>query len=253
MKQARQDVRTALRMQAEEEEEDARQVAGKRKKKEKSWWDRGRTGPQTHKVGKVYKEKKDKSGADARSRAFAAGIQGVRVEEEVDHVKGKRELMLVRMVDDRWETLSWAALGSSATSSGSGSASQRTNRSDLVGEILGASRPSQKPAPLPSGPFRPMSASSIDSQRSSSPLQPSQPLSRWEQFCAPPQNRFRRSIYTPSTTSGIRPLGASQHARLEPDDELSFASGAGKKRVFEGGTSAESTRRGMKMFSGART
>ena len=226
----RTDVRVALMMQAKEEES-LRIASGKQKKKEEPCWDNKMSPPV---MGKVYKEKTKKGTADERSKTFVSG--GVRMEEEVEVVTGRRELMMVRMLGEGWERLSWAS-GAAVTipkpdSVDAGSrlsvSTQRTSRVDLVGAIMAATTS----APIPSGPFRPMTKAAQSS--SLSPLR-----------TRTSQNPFRQS-----SSQSVRPPIPS--AVDSDSDDLSFSSSVGRKRTFDGAAASGGVRRGWKMFSGAR-
>lgn len=255
----RTEVQVALMLQAaeEEEEEDRRRASGKRKKKKEKPWNRyekTKPGPKA----KVFKEKE----ADERSRAF---VSGVRVEDErvVEVVNGDRGLMMVRMVLDGWESLVWSFGGANAVTSSRFESTKpnssqplvstkKANQGDLIGSIIAATRPTPiSPSdPTPSGPFRP-TIKSTTSTTTSSPAISSFPS---QSFSSPFVENPFSNPFRPSETSGsFYRLFAPQVQPIRQDvsSDLSFSSGIRRKRTFEGGgTGLESTRKGLKMFSG---
>ncbi|KAK4685695.1 hypothetical protein P7C73_g4448, partial [Tremellales sp. Uapishka_1] len=217
----------ALRIEAEEE------TAGSYSKKRRSPWDRDLD--VKPRKPEIYKEKKVKGQtADERSRRFAVGV---RADVEEESIRGARELMMVRMVHEQWEKLSWVPGGARRAIStivptapirvDTGSTQIRKGKGNIVGDILGAT--AKPPIPTPSNPFKPKPTS-----------------------MAPTQSPSPR-LSTPMASNPFR--NASQALRPNPlaADSLSFAAPSTKKRDWSGGSgTVEAKRRGMKMFGGAR-
>lgn len=235
----RADVPIALMLPADEEE-DRREAAGLRRKRGMKWWESDT--PVKRYVGKVYKDTKGRgNSADERSKAFVKG--GIRGKgsangkrsgpgSEAEEVEGARSLMMVRMIAGGWERLSWASgpslavanLDSGGSSSQVFAATQRTNRDDLVGPIMAAT----KPASTPAGPFRPVDRAVVSS------------------FAFSPSTRVSQNPFHQPPSSASRPLASQGGGRPL------FSSGIGLKRTFDGGATQEDMRRGLKMFSGGR-
>lgn len=156
-------------------------------------------------------------------------------------IKGDPKLMLVRMLDDGWENLTWrtASTASSTKQPHSGPSTVKVRAPVSRGFVDDfATMPSS--AKEISGPFRPT--------RSSPPLCSSPPEDSKATFNRPSLNPFRTPSSSPST--GIRPLkvsmGQSEHSSPQ---ECGFVGGVQKKRRFGGAETAGRTRAGMRMFT----
>ena len=181
-----------------------------------------------HPLRNEYKAETDSdTGADERSRAFFGAR--VRAYEEIQRevVSGEREMMMVRMVAEGWENLSWISVGAANKARSSGmidsmtpTATRKARRADLISSLM--------LTPSSSGPSR-------DATISPSPSRDHLLLS------SPALNPFRRS-----RTSGL----ASQFANPKSDD-LSHRTSEKRKQRIDGDASAGDTMRGLKMFEGA--
>jgi hypothetical protein len=243
---------------------------------ERKWQGRTYTagGWDKHAAGRVFREKKvlvkkagDVSGwmerrADERSKAFAIGGQrvGVQVEgvEETGQVEGEEAWMLVRMVPENWESATWATANVTVDSAPAISNSQKSKGTNLVADILGATRtysqsitPSSAiptsydsshlspkselpgPPPLPRGPARILASSQTPPPSTT------------------PQHTKSRNPFGPKATlSQQSSYTSTQRSSQESmNDPLSFAS-TGKKRSFGGPDVVEGKRKVMKLFGG---
>jgi hypothetical protein len=149
-------------------------------------------------------------------------------------VKGGPRLMMVRMIPDGWEKMTWGtSVRSHKPQPSTGSASQvRSFKGDnLVNDIFGATRVKY------SGPFRPT--------QSSSPVSSPPPESRStiRKPIKPSLNPFRMAT---TSSHDIKPLVLkSSTPRSEVD---AFVSGQPKRR-FGGADTEDKKRSGMKMFT----
>ncbi|WVR09013.1 hypothetical protein IAU60_006073 [Kwoniella sp. DSM 27419] len=218
--------------------------------------------------------------ADARSKAFVKGATRVISTSQRLLSEDVREVMLVRMVNQRWDKLSWAKHGVSVEDQSLVMrGSQRIRGTNLVSELLDSTRALSSPRDLTQAPLRATFASSF----TPSPFRPtapgSPPFGSSSSQQRPLSNPFR-TIPSHSNTSGIKPLPAcwardplqSQAAPCEPkpklpntastssktqalsagtrlaDDALSFAP-RNKKRTFDGSGVTEGKRRDRKVHA----
>lgn len=157
-------------------------------------------------------------------------------------IKGDPKWMLVRMLDDGWDKLTWntsvKVLATQGDASYSTQIRAKSGRS-IVDDLVHSAKST------PSGPFRPL--------RTSSPASSPPSESPASTIKIPSLNPFRTT--TASRPTGIRPLSLSQsqsESQIQsspmPDEECSFA-GSQKKRRFGGAESEEKKRAGMRMFT----
>ena len=178
----------------------------------------------------MYMEERDTdSKADERSRAFFGARVKAHDEMTGEVVSGEREMMMVRMLAEGWEKLSWISVAAGKAGMDSGktdtiapTATRKSRQADLVNSLM-FTRSS-------SGPLQPATISATPSRDHVSPSSES-------------LNPFRQS-----KTSGI----ASEIVVAKPDD-VSFRSSEKRKERFDGHASVGGTRRRMKMFDGARS
>jgi hypothetical protein len=297
----RQNVSTALKMQSIEDDvllnpQTYFDVNGNRKKKKKKrskpfWEDRHTfSGDRfTQRFGKTYKPKKGEGDGDKSKAFYTTGKgSGWRMDDDDEKIEGAKELMMVRMVCEEWENLTWSTTQVPDTSGRETAPTQAKvkARGNLVGDLLATttrkdSKPA-KPIPAVASAFRPSqrttpSFSSLDRPSSdpyadtpsSPPVVSSSPSLPSSQDLFPPiasnpfrsqnplrsasQNHFR---LTPSLSgiSGIKPLVTSSVSSGASHDKMDASfegfTSTTRKRSFEGSSSGETKRRGMKMFSG---
>ena len=158
-------------------------------------------------------------------------------------IKDDLKLMLVRMIEDGWEELTWATSVSAKVTpknDGSGSAA-RSNRirtasaTAMVDDLINAT-------------FRPANRSSSPAPTSSPPSEPAIP-----QVKRSSHNPFRKPSSTPSAT-GVRPLSQSQFQRQSLSQASDSTEGFGfptsqKAKRFGGAATEEKKRAGMRMFT----
>lgn len=162
-------------------------------------------------------------------------------------IKGDPKLMLVRMIEDGWEEMTWgtSVKARETPRDVGGSSNVRSSRirtksaTAMVDDLINATSSSSQ-----SRPFRPFQPPSSSPAPTSSP--PAEiPSSRIKR---PSLNPFRTSTSTPSST-GVRPLSQSQSQSQSPD-EFGFTSSQNiKTKRFEGADIGEKKRAGMRMFT----
>ena len=163
-------------------------------------------------------------------------------------IKGDPKLMLVRMIEDGWEEMTWgtSVKAREAPKEGGNSSNVHSGRirvksaAAMVDDLINAtSRSSQ------SRPFRPFQPSS------SSPAPTSSPPTEipFSQYKRPSLNPFRTSTSTPTVT-GVRPLSQSQSQSPSNTDQSGFTSSQNTKtKRFGGADTGEKKRAGMRMFT----
>ncbi|OCF35631.1 hypothetical protein I316_02686 [Kwoniella heveanensis BCC8398] len=223
---------------------DQRKYTMKKNKKEKEDWEYIRSGKANpnRNVGKVVKPSRKQTKSDEKSKKFVRGSNGVVGEEGDDGVDGERKLMLVRMVNNDWENLTWilnagSRAGMTGETAGSGlwgrAASQKVKASNLVEELLSSTQiqaarrltsSMTSPAPVhsratsmtttstssapqrstvPSNPVR----SEFDDRHASSCCTPGPSRSsNQSQSQKPRVNPFKSGSSSTSSPMGIRPL-----------------------------------------------
>lgn len=149
-------------------------------------------------------------------------------------IKGGPRLMMVRMIPDGWEEMTWGtSVRAHQPQESTGSASQiRSAKGDnLVGDIFGATKVKH------SGPFRPTRSSS---PVSSPPLESQSTIRRPSK---PSLNPFRMAT---TSSQDIKPLILKSSSPRSEED--AFASSRLKRR-FGGADTGNKKRSGMKMFT----
>jgi len=150
-------------------------------------------------------------------------------------IKGDPRLMMVRMLADGWDQMTWGTSVRTATTTkasvnGSASRIRSAKAGNLVNDIFGATKT------RPSGPFRPTQSSSPASSPPSESNSARKPI-------RPSLNPFRISS---TNSQDIKPLKLPSSPVLTED--ATFTSSQPKRRF--GGTDMENKRRsGMKMFT----
>jgi hypothetical protein len=150
-------------------------------------------------------------------------------------IQGGPRMMMVRMIADGWEELTWGTSvrkpASEPASTASASQVRSTKPGNLVSDIFGAAKVKV------AGPFRPTHSSSPGS----SP--PPESQSTLRKPTRPSSNPFRISS---TSSQDIKPLVLKSSTPVLEED--AFASSQPKRRF--GGTDTENKRRsGMKMFT----
>jgi hypothetical protein len=201
--------------------------------------------------------KSTKSAKSAKSKAsrgrekdVTARGTGTRVDDERDAevIGGDRELMLVRMVAQNWETLQWT-LGSEARDTNAavpvkvGGNAQRLTSGDLVAAILGT----RGAAKCDGKPDRPPGRYDLSPGSSAASQLTSKPSVRHGHTL--PINPFSAAPSQASSGAGSQASTASFPSSGSFATQGGFSSTAQKRRFEGGGTAVEVKRRGMKMFS----
>lgn len=157
-------------------------------------------------------------------------------------IKGDSKLMLVRMIDDGWENLTWSTSVKHSTrpdlvpSTSSSSRVKAASSTALLDDITGTAKRK------PSGPFRPA--------QSSSPVPSPLPTGSAPPVSRPSLNPFRISASSPAAPS--RPFSQSSDPASASQNDFAFASSDSKKRRSGGADAAEKKRSGMRMFGAKR-
>ncbi|ORX39202.1 hypothetical protein BD324DRAFT_649291 [Kockovaella imperatae] len=209
--------------------------------------------------------------SDDKSRAFVTGNGSATWKRDHDPelIEGDEALMLVRMVDDSWESLEWTKARVSSVA-GPSTPALRTKRMEADSSIVytGSQVSSGPPSaqPLRTGFFAPsqsqsprISCSQMPTQYSSAgAVNPFRKAPKDHPGIRPMTEARKFTDYTVQLMSSsdlssdpIGPLSSSPpNIKLDPDD-LSFGN-APVKRCFGGANSLDEPkkRRGMKMFSG---
>lgn len=154
-------------------------------------------------------------------------------------IKGNPRFMLVRMLDDGWEDMTWRTSvqsGNSAKALTTPSFGATQVRSSAGRSVLDDLTKTAKQTP-PKSPFQP--------NRSSSPA--SSPLS--DHIGQPPTKRPSLNPFRTSSSqqSGVRPL--SQSVASASTDSGDWSTSSSQKRRFGGADTAEKKRAGMRMFT----